>query len=203
MPEDNVRDAFLLREADQGVGHIFIHQADDLSTEVARHALIFLEAMKCLGVAVPFIVIGARNVDREPVGSEATGDAGANTQKSLGAGPGAEADHDFLRNLRLFQSLSSAVCGFPAAHLLRGGPQGKFAQQIEIADAEKIGQRLFDLFRGVDLALAESVAKLVDGDIDVDHFVGALEEAVGNGFADDGVGGAVDGVVQRFDDAEC
>ena len=41
-------------------------------------------------------------------------------------------------------------------------------------------------------------AQLVHRHVDVDHFVGALEKAVGDGFADDGVGGAVDRVVQRF-----
>ena len=51
---------------------------------------------------------------------------------------------------------------------------------------------------GVDFALAEAGAQLFHGDVDVDHFVGALEEVVGDGLADDGVGGAVDGVVQRL-----
>ena len=51
---------------------------------------------------------------------------------------------------------------------------------------------------GVNLALAQARPQLVHGHVDVHHFVGALEEVVGNGLADDGVGGAVDGVVQRL-----
>jgi hypothetical protein len=43
------------------------------------------------------------------------------------------------------------------------------------------------------------VAELVDGDVDVDDFVGALEQAVGDGLADGGAGRAVDGVVERFE----
>ena len=46
-------------------------------------------------------------------------------------------------------------------------------------------------FLSVDLALAQAVAQLVYGDVDVDHFIGTLEKTVGNRFADDGIGRAV------------
>ena len=72
-------------------------------------------------------------------------------------------------------------------------------KQVQIADAEEVGQRLFNFFGGVDLALAEAVAQFVHRDVDIDHFVGALEKAVGNGLADDGVGGTIDGIVQRLE----
>ena len=44
----------------------------------------------------------------------------------------------------------------------------------------------------------QPVAQLVHSQVDVHHFVGALEKAVGNGLADGRVRRAVDGVVQRF-----
>ena len=70
------------------------------------------------------------------------------------------------------------------ADLFGGGAQSELAQHVEVALAEEVGERLLDLFRRVDLSLAQAGAQLVDGDVDVDHFVGALEEAVGNGLAD-------------------
>ena len=154
---------------------------------------------KALRVAVALVFIGAVDVDGVPVGCQAAGDARAHANQPLGAGPGAEADHDLVGNGGLFQALGAAIVGGAFAHLLGSGAQGELAQQVQVAFAEEVGQRLLNLFRGVDFALAQAGAQLFDGDVDVDDFVGALEEAVGNGLANDGVGGAIDGVVQRFE----
>ncbi len=78
-------------------------------------------------------------------------------------------------------------------------------KQVQIADAEEVGQGLFHFFGGIDFALAQAVAQFVHGDVNVDDFIGALEKAVGNGLADDGIGRTIDGVVQGLEvlDVDC
>ena len=144
------------------------------------------------------VVVRPGDVNSVPVTGQPSGDARAHAQKPLAAGPRAEANHHLLRNRRLLQPLMAAVLRGLVAHLLGGGAQRQLAQHIQIALAEEIGQRLLHLFRGIDLALTQAGAQFVDGHIHIHHFVGALEEVVRDGLAYDGVGRAVDGVIQRF-----
>ena len=143
-------------------------------------------------------VVGPGHIDRVPIGRKPAGNARADAQQPLRARPRAQAHHHLLGNRRLFQTLRAAILRGAVAHLFRGGAQRQLAQHVQVALAEEVGQRLLHLFRRVDLSLPQTVAQLVHGDVDVHHFVGALEKAVGNGFADGRVRGAVDGVVQRF-----
>src|SRR6478672_11418415 len=46
LSEDDVRDALLLRKADQRVGDILFIQGDDLCAKVLGHAAIFFDALK-------------------------------------------------------------------------------------------------------------------------------------------------------------
>ena len=164
----------------------------------SRASLILLQAREGLGIAMAMVAVGRLDIDDVPVGGEAAGDAGADAQQAFHAGAGREADHDLLRDGGLLEPLSAAIFRGGGAHLLGGGAQGEFAQHIEIALAEEVGQGLLDFFGGIDFSLAETVAQLVDGDVDVDDFVGAAEQAVGDGFANDRAGGAGDGVVERL-----
>ena len=82
--------------------------------------------------------------------------------------------------------------------MLGGSAQGQLAEHIQVALAEEVGQRLLDFFGSVYFALTQAGAQLVHSHVHVHHFVGTLEKAVGDGLADDSVGGAVDGVVERF-----
>ena len=75
----------------------------------------------------------------------------------------------------------------------------QLAQRGDVGLAEEVRQRLFDLLRLVDLALAQPAVQLLDGHVDVDDLVGAIEERVGHGLAHADAGDAADGVVQRLE----
>ena len=79
------------------------------------------------------------------------------------------------------------------------GAQRQLAQRRQVALAEEVRERLFDLLGPVDLAFAQPVAQLLDRDVDVDDFVGALEERVGHRFAHAHAGDLGDRVVQRLE----
>ena len=84
-------------------------------------------------------------------------------------------------------------------HFVRDRAQRQLAQRREVALPEEVGQRLFDFSGVVDLPLAEARPQLVDRDVDVDHFVGAIQERVGHGLAHADAGDAADHVVQRLE----
>ena len=174
-----MRDAFLLGEANQRVGDVLVREVDDLRAEIAGHALVLLEALEGLRVAVALVVIGPGDVDGVPVGRKAAGHARADAHQPLRTGPSAEADHDLLGNRRLLEALRAAVVGGALAYLLGGGAQRQLAQHVQIALAEEVGKRLLDLFRRVDLALAQARAQLVHGDVDVNTSSARLKKLSG------------------------
>ena len=64
---------------------------------------------------------------------------------------------------------------------------------------KKLLERLLDLLGLVHLALSQAALQFLHGDIDVDDFVGAIEERVGNGLPHTDAGHAPDGIVERLE----
>ena len=77
LTEDDVGDAFLLGESDQGVRDIFVVQGDDLCAEVLGHAAVFFDALKGFGIVVALVFVGTIDVDGVPVCSKAASNARA------------------------------------------------------------------------------------------------------------------------------
>ena len=64
---------------------------------------------------------------------------------------------------------------------------------------KKLRQRLFDFFRLVNLALLQPRPQFLDRDVNIDYFIGPLQEAVGNGLAHAHAGRTRHGVVERLE----
>ena len=79
-----------------------------------------------------------------------------------------------------------------------GAAQRQFAQGQQVALAEEIACRDLGLLRDVDLALLQALDQFVGRQVDDDHLVGLVEDAVGDGFPDANAGDAADDVVERF-----
>ena len=147
---------------------------------------------------MPVVCLRSIDMHHVPVRREPAGDPGSHPDQALHPRTRRQADHHLLRDRGLFQSLHAPVFGRCRTNLFRSGAEGKFAQHVEIALAEEVRQRLLYLFRGVHLALAQAIAQLVDGDVDVDDLVRPPQEAVGDGFTNLRAGRARDRIVQRL-----
>ena len=70
-----------------------------------------------------------------------------------------------------------------AAQVARDLAQRQLAQGGQIGRLEKILERLLDLRGRIDFAFAQTLAQLLDRDVDVDDLVGAREKGVRHGLA--------------------
>ena len=77
--------------------------------------------------------------------------------------------------------------------------QRQLAQVVEVRVLEKVFQRPADLVGAVDLSGAQPLLQILDGQIEVDHLVGLLEEAVGHGLADGDARDALDDVLEALE----
>ena len=109
------------------------------------------------------------------------------------------ADHYFLRDDDLFQSLAFAIFLILSSLMLCHLSQCEFAKCCEISLSKEIVERLFDLLDRIDLSLPQPRSERVDRNIDIDDLVGALKKAIGNGFANLNTGRSRDHVIERFD----
>src|SRR5260370_28700871 len=134
-----------------------------------------------------------------PNRADAASDPGAGPQQPLGRIAGGDAYHYLVGYRRGFQPFSLAVLRGLGPDFVGNGPKRKLAQRRQIADTKEIGQGLLDLVRLIDLALPEPRAEFLDRDIDINDFVGALEKAVGDGFAHGDASRAQDRVVQGLE----
>ena len=84
-------------------------------------------------------------------------------------------------------------------HPLRRPPQRQFAQRGKVARRKVMGDRPARRVRYIDLAGVEPLDQLLRGDVHQFDGVGAVNDAVGQGFAHANAGNAGDDVVQAFD----
>jgi len=77
--------------------------------------------------------------------------------------------------------------------------EGHFAEGDEVAAAKEVGEGALGTVDGVDVAAAHAGDEGFGGEVGDDDFVGAIEDPVGNGFADGDAGEALDAWGQAFD----
>ena len=143
---------------------------------------------------------GGFDVEHGPGRAHAVGQAAAVAHQGLAAGAALEADQDAFAGL---PGAGDGVGLHMVAQLdvdaLGGAAQREFAERGEIADGEVVGQRAFGGFGEVDAAFAEALQEVFGGDVDELDGVGAVDQAVGDGFADADAGDAGDDVVEAFE----
>ncbi len=76
--------------------------------------------------------------------------------------------------------------------------QGQLAQVGQVLLLEEMLQRPRYAIGLVDLAGPQPFLQILDGEVEVDHLIGLLEKAVGNGFAHDHAGNPFDQVIEAF-----
>jgi hypothetical protein len=101
-----------------------------------------------------------------------------------------------LWNQRRLESFPRAVPRRLLTHVVRNCAQCQFAQGGQITLPKGVRERLFDFLGPIDVPLAEPVAQLLDGDVDVDDLVGAVKERVGHGLPHAYTCGTRHGVVE-------
>ena len=199
LAEDHVGDALALRELDERVGHLRALQLHDLRAELLRKPDVVGQRHVILRARCAPAPPGRLHVHGVPVRRQTSGDARADAEQRPGAAARGHRHHHLLGNDRAFETLPVAILLRLARLIGRELPQRQLAQRRQVALAEEVRQGLLDLRRVVDLALLQPVAKRLDRDVDVDHFVGALQHPVRNRLADAHAGRGRDRVVQRLD----
>src|SRR5262245_9807985 len=199
LAEDDVSDALAPGEIDQRVGDVGALQFYYFRAEFLGETQALRERDEILRVDAAWLFARRFDVNGVPIRSQPPGDARSDAQQLLGATARGYADHHFFGDDGLPQAFALAVIlrlrGLVFGHLA----QRQLAQRRKIAFAEEIGQRLLDLFNPIDFALTQSGAQRVYRDVDVNHLVGATQEAVGNRLPHLDAGDARHHVVERFD----
>jgi len=144
-----------------------------------------------------FVGLDVKNVE---LAAEAFGEAGSAGDEIASLGTIADADGYFFGDgpvraelLALDVVVEGAVDGAGdtvESHLAEGD---------EIAAAEEVGEGSLGSVDGVDVAAAHASDERFGGEIGDDDFVGAVEDPVGNGFADRDAGEALDAGGEAFD----
>ena len=113
--------------------------------------------------------------------------------------------HPFAGRPALFDAVLGQVLLQLGFGLLGGAPQRHFAQRREIAFAEEIVKCCLDALARVDIAVLHALAQGVRGDIDQLHFVGLVQDPVGQRFTHAHARDAGHQVVQTLQvlDIEC
>ncbi len=90
----------------------------------------------------------------------------------------------------------------PGAHLLidpiGGAPQRQLTQGDQVAFAEEVFDCPFGIFTDIDFAFFQSLAQIVRRQIHQHHFISAVEERIGHGFAHPDTGYAAHHIIQAF-----
>ena len=117
------------------------------------------------------------DVDGVPARAQASGNPRAGADHARRVGARAHAHHHPLGNERRLQP---SRCRRDAAlsPISSATARSASSRSVEMfVSRKKLRERLLDLLRLVDLALPQPAVQLLDGHVDVDDFVGAVEEA--------------------------
>ncbi len=190
------------RIACDGVGRL---QAHDLGAELARQVAVGHEV--ALGLGVDPVRRLARRLDEhhEPVGAQPAGEPRALAHQDRAARRSRrQADHDPRRGGWRGRRSGSAPRGSGRRALARStlsatSRSASSRRCAEVLVLEEVLERPADLVRAVDLSGAQPLLQILDGQVEVDHLVGLLQEAVGHRLADGDAGDALDDVLEALE----
>ena len=193
-----MRDPFPLRECDEAVGGTIGLDPDHGRAEALREPDVLLQRLGILRADAARLLARRLHVDGVPLRSEPAGNARAGPNHPRRERIRAHTHHHPLGNQRRLQPLAGAIARGLLPDLVRHRAQRQLAERREVALAKEVRERLLDLLRAVDLAGPQPAAQLLDGHVDVDDLVGAIEERVRHRLADAHAGRLGDRVVERL-----
>ncbi len=181
----------------RGLGGVGTGQHGGLRTQVAG-ALQQREGMVALRLAGA-LQRGGLHRDDVPARMQRVGQAGGGAHQADVVARARAHQQGLGRVPHGTAHAAAAVVAHLAFDLLGGEPQRELAQRQQIAFAKEIAHGVRGLFGEIDLAVLEALQQVVGRQIDQHHFIGPLEDAVGQGFAHLHAGDAADDVAHALE----